>query len=118
MSNEREHFKDDTFDLAKALYHVSIAKQYFEMIRIDKGFAIKALFSNYISRLDWVVNNIYDRLGDEGREYYKKSIKEGDTVFFAEISNKLIHLTEENRAIIESLVNSLVKGETIKIEKQ
>ena len=115
MEKQKEHFSDTNYDLAKSLYHISIAKQYFEMIQVDKTYNIKALFSQYINKLDYVVNNIYDRLGDEGRKFYSDSVIHGDTVFHSQISELLLHVPEQQKPLIESIVIALVKGYDVKV---
>ncbi len=113
MSKER--FEDTTMDLAKALYHISIGKKYFEMIMVDKSYNAKMIFQQYVNKCDWIERNIYDRLKDETRAMYKESIIKGDTVFFDSCSEKLLLISESQKQAIEQILDSIIKGETIEI---
>jgi hypothetical protein len=114
----KNQFKDTTFDLAKALHHIAIAKQYFEVIALDNHGETKKLFNQYAERQSWIINNIYDRLGEESRKFYKESIIKGDTLFAEAVSEKMLHLSEESKIVIENLIDSMLAGEEIYIEKQ
>jgi hypothetical protein len=115
MEQQKEHFADTSYDLAKSLYHISIAKQYFEMIQVDKTYNIKALFGQYINKLDYIVNNIYDRLSDDGRKFYSDSVIHGDTVFHSHVSELLLHVPEQQKPLVESIIVALVKGYDVKV---
>lgn len=112
----KETFSDDTMDLLKALYHVSIAKQYFEMIGVGYKYGAKFLMDNYAKKMDFVIKDIYDRLNSESREEYRKSMIKGDTVFASELSEKLLLLNEDDKGHIETIVSALIKGHKVEIK--
>ena len=112
----KERFEDNTYDLLQALTHASISKKFFEMLVIDKSFDVKMIFKQYIQRINFIESNIYDRLGEDSRKAYKDMLINGDTVFVNEMSKKFSLLGEEQKPIIESIVNSLIAGETINVE--
>ena len=110
---KKEDFKDETYDLAKALHYVSISKQYFEMIALGYERGAKELMNLYANKMQWIINNIYDRLGDESRKFYKECLIKGDTVFMDAISNKLLQLSEQQKQVIEAIVDNFIKGEEL-----
>ena len=107
----KEHFKDTSFHLAKALHFNKVSQEYFELLRIGSKGETKMLFSNCVQRLNWVYHNIYDRLSQNSKGVLKAEMS--DSLALAEIMDGLILLTPENRAIIENLITALNKGETV-----
>lgn len=47
----KEQFKDKNFFIAKALHHVSIAKQYFETVALDYKQGAKQTMQLYASKM-------------------------------------------------------------------
>ena len=111
----KENFKDSTYDLAKALHHVSISKQYFEMIGAGYHKGAKDLMNLYARKQDWLIKDIYDRLSDESRQFYKESLIAGDTVFASYISEQLLLINEQDKKVVEFIVDCLVKGKRIEV---
>lgn len=113
MSSEKQRFTDNTYSLAKGLHHINIAKQYFEDVRYGTSNEIKAVFNQYIQKCDWILANMRDRMGDEQREALKKEME--DSLAFDAINDKLIYLDNSQRALIEQLMDEMIKGEEIKM---
>jgi hypothetical protein len=114
MKNE---FNDTSFDLAKALHHVAIAKQYFEGIALDNTHGTKKLFNTYAAKMNWVVDDIYLRLKEDSKKFFKDSLINGDTLFASSVAEKMLHLSEETKVTIENLIDAMLAGEEIQIEK-
>ena len=64
------------------------------------------------------MNSIYNALTPESRDLYKREIAEGDVLFYPEITNKLMQMTQEQRALIETMADALLKGEKIIVEQE
>lgn len=109
----KENFADNTYSLGKGLNHIKCAKEYFEDLRMSTKGSVKNIFNNFILKCDWMINNISDRLTEESREVLKEELK--DTLVFDSINDKLIHLTNEQRMFIEDILDSMIKGEEVKI---
>jgi curli biogenesis system outer membrane secretion channel CsgG len=109
----KENFSDNTYSLGKGLNHIKCAREYFEDLRLSTNGSVKNIFNNFIMRCDYMINNISDRLTEESREMLKTELK--DTLVFDSISDKLIHLTNEQRLFIEDILDSMIKGEEVKI---
>lgn len=112
----REHFKDTSFHLAKALHFNKVSMEYFELLRIGSKGETKMLFNQCIQRSQWIYNNIYCRLSDNSRAILKKEMS--DSLVFDEIINKLVLLEPQQRTVIEDIINQLAKGETIEFVQQ
>jgi hypothetical protein len=90
-----------------------MAKQYFEDVKIGCTGTIKNTFSGYINKCDFILNNIYDKLGEERRKAYKKEMS--DSLGLDHINDQLMRLDLEQRQTIEEIIDTIVKGKRIKI---
>lgn len=113
MQPIKETFKDTSFNLAKALHHNKISQEYFELLKIGTTGETKMLFQNCKQRLEWAYKNIYDRLGESSRNILKEEMT--DSLSFDAIMDNLVLLTPENRAVVEGIITSLSKGESIEL---
>ena len=107
----KEHFKDTSLNLARALHYNKVSLEFFELLKIGSKGETKMLFQNCIQRLNWVYHSIYDRLSANSREILKKEME--DSVLLCEVVTELVKLDTPNRELVESIIRSLAKGETI-----
>jgi len=112
----KQSFADNTYSLGKGLNHVKCAKEYFEDLKLSTSGSVKNIFNNFVLKCDWMIANISDRLSEESREILKEEMK--DVLYFDSINDKLIHLTNEQRVFIEDILESMIKGEEVKIIEQ
>ena len=112
----KEHFKDTSFHLAKALHFNKVSREYFELLKIGSTGETKNMFNQCIQRLDWVYHNIYDRLSQNSKDILKQEM--ADSLAMDSIMDGLVLLTPENRSMIENLIASLNKGETVEFVQQ
>ena len=106
-------YEKDTFSLAKGLHHINIAKQYFEDVRLGCTGDLKNTFNGYINKCDWILNNIFDKLGPDTRKVYKTELS--DSLGLDHIVDQLIMLDNQQRNQIEEIIDTLVKGKKAKI---
>lgn len=116
MNLSKERFTDTTYSLAKALHHINIGREYFDDMKRDSKGSVKDLFNNYINKCDFILNSIKDRLKDESREILKKEL--GDSFIIEAINDKLMHLDESQRDLIENLMDKIIAGEEFEIVKK
>jgi hypothetical protein len=111
MSNDQ-----DTFSLAKGLHHINIAKQYFEDFRMSCKGDIKNTVNGYINKCDWILNDIYDRLGEQTRKVYKEELS--DSLSLDSINDKLMILDNAQRLELEEMLDAIIKCKkvTVKID--
>lgn len=108
-----EKFTDNTYSLAKALHHISIAQQYFEDVRLGSSLDVKMIFNQYIQKCQWIISNLKDRLSSENREILAKELE--DSLSVDAIADKVILLDNKKRAFIEDLLDSIIRGEDVEI---
>jgi len=106
-------YEKDTFSLAKGLHHINIAKQYFEDVKMGSTGTIKNTFNGYINKCDFILNNIYDKLGEKTRKTYKEEMS--DSLGLDHIGDQLMRLNIEERHQIEEIIDNVVKGKKVKI---
>jgi hypothetical protein len=111
MKTEKERFTDNTYSLAKGLHHINIAKMYFEDLHRSTSGPVKQVFGQYILKCDWIYRNIYDRLGSESRESFRKEMS--DSITIEAISDKIVRLDEKERLFIEDIMDAIIRGEEI-----
>lgn len=109
-------YEKDTFSLAKGLHHINIAKQYFEDVKIGCTGDLKNTFNGYINKCDYILNNVFDKLGEETREIYKEELS--DSLGIDHINDQLMRLDNTQRSQIEEIINNIVKGQKITIKME
>ena len=111
MSKER--YTDNDLLMLKGLYHVSIAKQYFETAKIDKVFSVKNIFNTFCNRLEYILNTVNSMVKGESKIIFEQEILKGDTLFFDSLTDKLPKLSAAQREQIETIVDAYLHGEEI-----
>ena len=114
--SKKERFTDNTYSLAKGIHHINIAKQYFEDVRFGTQGDIKAVFNQYIQKCEWIISNLKDRLGPDNKLSLEKELL--SSISLEAISDRLIHLNEDQLGIIENIVDAIISGEEIKFIKE
>lgn len=100
------------------MHYVRVAEYYFDYFATREKLNAKARVRKYARSLDFIVNDILSHIADpEVREEFRQQVKKVDSVSFAAIMDKLLYLTDEQRETIELMLDEILKGETITIEK-
>ena len=109
----KEKLQDNNYYLAKGLYHIQIAKDYYEMLKLDTNYTAKSFLNNWLNKLNFLTNDVLTRLTKENAEWFREEVIKGDNIFFDAVSEKLMHLNPKQKEQIELIVNSMVNGEDI-----
>ena len=107
-------YEKDTYSLAKGLHHINNAKQYFEDVKIGCTGDLKNTFNGYINKCDYILNNIFDKLGEDTRKVYKKELS--DSLGLDAINDQLMMLDGNQRIQVEELLEAIVKGKKVTIQ--
>lgn len=99
--------------LTKAMYHMAHAKLYFEAFKIEAEKVGRHNVRNWLNKISFIENDAMSIMSDDSRSYFRQEIMRGDVLFFGEVAEKFIHLTDQQRLLIEDLVNAMIKGESI-----
>ena len=106
-------YEKDTFSLAKGLHHINMARQYFQDVTFGCKGDIKHTFNGYVNKCDFILNNVFDKLGEETRKVYKEELS--DSLGIDHINDQLMRLDNDQRAQIEDILENIVKGKKIKV---
>jgi len=109
--SETRSFTDNTYSLAKALLFTDLARQYFEDVQYSTHHDIKSMFNQYITKCNWIIFDVKNRLSQENREILAKEL-EGSLDINA-IMDKVIHLDNKQKAFIEDIIDAMNKGEEV-----
>lgn len=109
----KEHFKDSTFSLLKALHHTKIAMEFYDDLANSYEYGAKQIMLQYSNRCKWIVDNIRHRLPKDMLQHVDKDMD--DALFFDSIEDKLIHFNQEQKNMIESIIDLVSKGENIEV---
>jgi hypothetical protein len=110
----KEKFEDNNYYLAKGLYHIQIAKEYYEMLRLDAKYSAKDFLNNWLNKLSFLTNDVLTRLTKENADWFRNEVIKGDNIFFDAVAEKLIHLNPQQKQQIELIINGMIAGEEIK----
>jgi|GEM_PF-3374448 len=99
------------------MYHLKTGKEYLEAFRLSCEGYSKHQCNTWISKLNYVENDVFSILTEESREHFRREIKQGDILFFASIGEKFLHLSEQQRTMVEDLVDALIKNDPLTLEK-
>ena len=105
--------------LANGLMHLRIAQMNFYSFALDNPDSRGGrIFTGYNGRIDWMLNDMVTnpRLPQSVREGIKSDIQ-SDVLVVPSIAQKVTLLTEENRLAIEALIDSMIAGEKLIVEK-
>lgn len=105
--------------LANGLMHLRIAQMYFQSFAMEyPGTNGARIFGNYNRKIDWMIKDL--QLSPALPESVRNGIKEdmnSDVLVIPALIEKVALLTEENRLSIETLIEGLIAGEKIIVEK-
>lgn len=105
--------------LANSLIHLKVGVEYFtSFINDNPGTKGAKLFKVYNNKLNWILYDMVTNpvLPQEVRESIKKDV-ESDVLVIPALVEKIALLTPENRLSLEELVECMVNGEKLVVEK-
>lgn len=104
-------------DLVQAIHHIKFAYEFLDSFRRDnKGSRADFLFKTYQNKLEWIVKDFITipYLPQVVRDGLRKEW-ESDIFTIDAIMTNISLLTPEQRTIVENIIESILKGEEIKI---
>ena len=80
------NLKKVAYSLTKSIHHIDITRQYLTDVTKGCSGGFKDTINGYISRCEWMLNDLFDKMGSENREIFKEEIKD---------SLSLDHITDQ-----------------------
>lgn len=103
----------DKQSLTKGLFHVAIAKQYFEGFKLSCKQSGKHQAGVWVNKLSFLESDVYSALTPESRDQFIKEIKTADVLVYEEIFRLTLLMNNDQRELLERLATAIVKGEAI-----
>lgn len=96
-----------------ALVHNAIAKKHLEYVKHETEFDTKQFVQRLINRLDANEKDVFNRIGEESKEVFKREVWEADMLQYSHIIIQLLSMTKEERELAEKTIDGMAKGEII-----
>ena len=104
--------------LVDFIHHLKCAYEYMESFRRDlPGTRAEQLAKNYAWRLEWIYKDIMSNptFPEPVRQGLRKEWN-SDTWTISAITEKVAQLLPEQREAVENVIDTIIKGESLKIE--
>lgn len=108
-----ENFSDNNYSLLKGLHHIKIAKEYFDDVANGCEYGAKQVMLNFSNKCKWIVDNVRHRLPNDMLEQIDNDMR--DSMFFDAIEDKIVHFTDSQKQVLETIIDMMCKGELIEI---
>ena len=103
--------------ITKGCDHLNIAKEYLLDFKRCCIYDVKQKASLWASKVEYVLNDIFNNLTPEAKEVYRKEILNSkDPIFMEAISFKFLQLDEAQREMMETIIDAVLRGEKIIFE--
>lgn len=104
-------------NLILALTRNNEAKKLFEYVRHEVHGETKGFINRLINRCEANETDVIARMTcNENRDVFIKEIRKGDTLQFSYMFMQIFAMDQQQRDIVEQIINSIAKGEEIKME--
>ena len=98
-----------------ALFSIETSKLYLEDMRIDFP-GMQRRIDSWIGKLSFVKDDALCCMTPNGREIYRREIKNGDPLAFEHLFRLYAEMSPEQRDLLEKVAETLLKGELQIIE--
>ena|SRR6478735_8040679 len=103
----------DKKSLTKGLFHVAIAKNYFEAFKIVCKQSGKQQAGMWLTKLNFLESDVYSAMTPESRDQFIKEIRGTDVLVYEEVFRLTLMMDNEQRELFERLGTAIVNGELI-----
>lgn len=107
----------DKQSLTKALFHVAIAKQYFESFKVTCKQSGKQQAATWLNKINFLESDVYSSMTPESRDKFLKEIRGTDVLTYEEVFRLTLMMTQEERELFERLGTAITKGEIIEYQE-
>lgn len=103
----------DTNLIAKAYYNVSNAAKFLHSVADGTQASpdAKRRLRGAANRLEWCIKDIKTSLTPETKAVFEKEIESWETLAFESVAESMLHMSHEQRVIMEEVAKAIRKGE-------
>jgi hypothetical protein len=106
-------------NLTQGVFFASIARQFFESAANESVRNAKYVMNQYAAKCKAIEDHVMVSCKDDkALEHFRKEIKRGDTLRFANIFDLFIRMNEEERDIVERIIEAIKRGELIEVREK
>lgn len=106
-------------NLTQGVFFASIARQFFEAAAHESVMNAKNVMNSYAGKCRAIEDHIMTSCKDDkALEHFRKEIKRGDTLRFANIFDLFLRMTEEERDVVERMIECIKNGHLIELKQQ
>lgn len=99
--------------LIRALHHTKIAMEHYEDVAKHLSGTAKHITLGFASKCDWIIQQVRLRLPQENLKQLDYELK--DSLFLEAIESEILKFNDQQRNILENIINLIGKGEQIEI---
>lgn len=106
-------------NLTQGVFFASVARQFFEAAASESIRNAKNSINQYALKCRAIEDHVmYSCKDDQSIEHFRKEIKRGDTLRFANIFDLFLRMTEEERDIVEQMIECIKRGDLIEVREK
>jgi hypothetical protein len=103
--------------LTAATYHLWYANEYLKDFKRDqKDSTVKYKAAQWEQKCAYLLNSVYESFTPKAKELFNTEIKNGDPLFYGDITEKLQRMTPEQRQLIDLICVNVLNGERIEVQ--
>jgi hypothetical protein len=103
-------------NLTQGVFFASIARQFFEAAAHESRMNAKQSINQYANKCRAIEDHVMVSCKDDkALEHFRKEIKRGDTLRFANIFDLFLRMNEEERDTVERMIEAIKRGELIEV---
>jgi hypothetical protein len=99
--------------LTQGVFYLKCATDLFDATVLDVHKNERQRVRQWVNKLNWIMNDIYDSLTPDGKEAYKAEIKNGDPILFGSVIQLMLKMDTSQREMLESVASGIARGEII-----
>lgn len=105
-------------NLTQGVFFASIARQFFEAAAHESIRNAKTVMNSYATKCRVIEDHVMASCKDDkSLEHFRKEIKRGDTLRFANIFDLFLRMNEDERDVVERMIEAIKRGELIEFQE-
>ncbi len=96
-----------------AAVYQSMAKKHLDLVKHETKQEDKVLINVLLSRLNANEANVIDRFDEKNKQQYIDRLVQGDSAQYSHILLRLLAMDDDRRNLVETMVDTIYKGEAI-----
>lgn len=105
-------------NLTQGVFFASIARQFFEAAANESAGKARYSINQYATKCRVIEDHVMANCSnDNSLQYFRREIKRGDTLRFANIFDLFLRMNEDERDVVERMIEAIKRGEMIEVRE-